>query len=84
MPQIWNPLPWFETVREDNQVKNVQAIDQYFIAAKNGTLPSVVWINPNQTVSEHPRPGYRTARHTQPRSSMPRWKGPTGTARRFS
>jgi phospholipase C len=54
VPQIWNPLPWFDTVREDDQVKNVQAIDQYFNAAKNGTLPSVVWINPNQTVSEHP------------------------------
>ena len=34
--------------------KNVQAIDQYFIAAKSGNLPNVVWINPNQTVSEHP------------------------------
>jgi len=54
VPEIWNPLPWFETVRQDNQVKNVQAIDRYFIAAKSGTLPNVVWITPNQTVSEHP------------------------------
>ena len=54
VPQIWNPLPWFDTVRQDREVKNIQAIDQYFVAARSGTLPSVVWITPNQTVSEHP------------------------------
>jgi phospholipase C len=54
VPEIWNPLPWFDTVRQDNQVKNVQAIDRYYIAAKSGTLPHVVWLVPNQTVSEHP------------------------------
>ncbi|MGA2120535.1 MAG: alkaline phosphatase family protein [Methanoregula sp.] len=54
VPQIWNPLPWFDTVRENNQVKNVQAIDRYYAAARAGTLPKVVWITPNQTVSEHP------------------------------
>jgi len=54
VPEIWNPLPWFDTVRKDNQVKNVQAIDRYFAAAKSGTLPNVVWLSPNQTVSEHP------------------------------
>jgi phospholipase C len=54
VPQIWNPLPWFRTVQENNQVKNVQAIDQYYVAAGTGTLPQVVWITPNQTVSEHP------------------------------
>jgi phospholipase C len=54
VPEIWNPLPWFETVRQDNQVSNVQAVDRYYTAARNGTLPQVSWINPNQTVSEHP------------------------------
>ncbi len=54
VPQIWNPLPWFRTVRENDQVQNVQAIDRYYIAARTGTLPQVVWITPNQTVSEHP------------------------------
>src|SRR5665811_710104 len=24
VPQIWNPLPWFETVRQDNQMSNIQ------------------------------------------------------------
>ena len=54
VPQIWNPLPWFDTVRQNDQVKNVQAIDRYYAAARSGTLPQVVWITPNQTVSEHP------------------------------
>jgi phospholipase C len=54
VPQIWNPLPWFETVQENNQSGNVQAVDRYFVAAKNGMLPSVSWIVPNDSVSEHP------------------------------
>ncbi|HXX54563.1 MAG TPA: alkaline phosphatase family protein [Methanoregula sp.] len=54
VPQIWNPLPWFETVREDNQTGNIQTLDNYFIAAGNGTLPEVSWITPNNRVSEHP------------------------------
>jgi phospholipase C len=54
VPQIWNPLPWFEDVRQNNQVGNVQALDEYFIAAKTGRLAQVVWITPNQTDSEHP------------------------------
>ena len=54
VPEIWNPLPWFETVRQDNQVSNIQAVDRYYSAARNGKLPHVSWINPNQTVSEHP------------------------------
>ncbi|HUH79167.1 MAG TPA: alkaline phosphatase family protein, partial [Methanoregula sp.] len=54
VPEIWNPLPWFDTVKEDDQVGNVQALDRYFTAARTGTLPAVAWITPNQTVSEHP------------------------------
>lgn len=54
VPGIWNPLPGFETVKQDGQLADVQTIDKYFAAAKNGTLPSVVWITPEQAVSEHP------------------------------
>ena len=54
VPGIWNPLPAFETVKQDNQLANVQTIDNYFTAAKNGTLPAVSWITPENTVSEHP------------------------------
>jgi phospholipase C len=54
VPGIWNPLPAFQTVKQDNQLENVQTVDKYFTAAKNGTLPSVAWITPENTVSEHP------------------------------
>ena len=41
-------------MKEDNELKNVQTLDNYFIAAKQGTLPQVVWITPNGKHSEHP------------------------------
>jgi len=53
-PGIWNPLPFFTTVRQDGQLSNIESIDEFYAAAKNGTLPSVVWICPNSRVSEHP------------------------------
>ncbi|HWX74499.1 MAG TPA: alkaline phosphatase family protein, partial [Solirubrobacteraceae bacterium] len=53
-PGIWNPLPYFDTVREDGQLGNVQSLRNFFAAAHAGTLPAVSWINPNQKVSEHP------------------------------
>jgi phospholipase C len=53
-PQIWNPLPWFETVKNDNELQNIQPLKNYYAAAKNGTLPSVIWIVPNGVHSEHP------------------------------
>ena len=53
-PQIWNPLPYFETVHQDNQLGNIQPLDNFYSAAKNGTLPAVSWITPNGKSSEHP------------------------------
>ena len=53
-PEIWNPLPWFDTVRQDGQLGNIQTLDKFYAAAKNGTLPSVSWIVPNGKNSEHP------------------------------
>jgi phospholipase C len=53
-PGIWNPLPWFDTVKADNQLGNIQSVDKYYAAAKAGTLPSVSWVVPSGTVSEHP------------------------------
>jgi phospholipase C len=38
-PQIWNPLPWFDTVRADKQLANIQPLLNYYAAAKAGTLP---------------------------------------------
>jgi phospholipase C len=53
-PGIWNPLPWFDTVRYDGQLGNIQSLSSFFAAAKAGKLPAVSWITPNGTVSEHP------------------------------
>jgi phospholipase C len=53
-PDIWNPLPWFATVQADGQAKNVQNLDHFYTAAKDGTLPAVSWVVPNGKVSEHP------------------------------
>jgi phospholipase C len=53
-PQIWNPLPWFETVRQDGQLRNIQTVSHFFEAARNGTLPAVSWVVPNGATSEHP------------------------------
>jgi phospholipase C len=53
-PGIWNPLPWFTTVRRDHQVRDVVSISHFFAAAKRGALPAVSWVTPNNHVSEHP------------------------------
>ncbi len=54
VPQIWNPLPWFTDVHEDNETGNVQPLDNFYVAAKDGDLPAVTWIVPDQNDSEHP------------------------------
>ena len=54
VPGIWNPLPYFTTVHEDNQLGNIQTTDKFFAALKNGTLPNVSWIVPSGRYSEHP------------------------------
>ena len=59
-PGIWNPLPYFDTVRQDRQLGNVSPLQDFFRAARRGTLPAVSWITPAQAVSEHP-PGLVTA-----------------------
>ena len=53
-PGIWNPLPWFDTVRQDGQENNIQSTASYFAAAKAGTLPAVSWVIPSGADSEHP------------------------------
>jgi phospholipase C len=54
VPGIWNPLPGFDTVKQDRELGNVQIVDKYFQAAKKGALPAVSWIVPENKVSEHP------------------------------
>jgi phospholipase C len=53
-PGIWNPLPYFDTVRVDRQLGNIKSIDRFYAAAQAGTLPAVSWIVPSGEVSEHP------------------------------
>ncbi len=53
-PGIWNPLPYFDTVKQDGQLGNIQSLNNFFTQAQNGTLPAVSWITPSGDVSEHP------------------------------
>jgi phospholipase C len=53
-PGIWNPLPFFDTVRNDGQLGNIQPVNNFYKAARNGTLPAVSWVVPSGAVSEHP------------------------------
>ncbi len=50
----WNPLPYFDTVKDDHQLSNVEPIANFYKAARKGTLPAVVWISPSMKFSEHP------------------------------
>ena len=37
-PSTWNPLPDFTTVRQDDQLKNIQSADRFVRAARAGTF----------------------------------------------
>ncbi len=54
VPGIWNPLPNFDTVKQDGQLGNIQDISNFVTAAKKGSLPAVSWVVPNGVNSEHP------------------------------
>ena len=53
-PGIWNPLPWFTTVRRNGQLRNITSVTNFFRDARRGRLPAVSWVIPNNRVSEHP------------------------------
>ncbi len=53
-PGIWNPLPYFDTVKEDNQLENITDVTNYYKDARNGALPAISWITPGGANSEHP------------------------------
>ena len=54
-PGIWNPLPYFDTVKDDGQLDNIQSVGNFYTQAEEGTLPAVSWVVPSDPVSEHPR-----------------------------
>jgi phospholipase C len=51
---IWNPLPFFDTVKADHQLGNIQSVDRFYAEARRGRLPAVSWVVPSREVSEHP------------------------------
>jgi phospholipase C len=53
-PGIWNPLPWFDTVKADHQLTNIRDVSTFYAQARRGTLPAVSWVVPSSEVSEHP------------------------------
>jgi phospholipase C len=53
-PGIWNPLPYFDTVKVDGQLNDVTDVSNFYRDAKAGTLPAVSWVDPNGNNSEHP------------------------------
>ena len=53
-PSIWNPLPYFDTVKNDGELGNIQSVEQFLTQARSGNLPAVSWIVPSGDVSEHP------------------------------
>jgi phospholipase C len=58
-PGIWNPLPYFSTVQQDDQLRNIKSLSEFYADASAGSLPAVSWVTPNGGVSEHP-PGLIT------------------------
>jgi phospholipase C len=53
-PGIWNPLPYFDTVKQDGQLQNITDVTNFYQDAKNGMLPAISWITPSGPNSEHP------------------------------
>jgi phospholipase C len=58
-PGIWNPLPSFDTVRQDHQLSNIRPTSDLFKSLRSGHLPAVSWVIPSGVVSEHPTSSIR-------------------------
>jgi phospholipase C len=53
-PEIWNPLPDFTDVHQDNQIGDIVPMQQFYTDVREGHLPSVSWVIPSGDNSEHP------------------------------
>jgi phospholipase C len=53
-PSFWNVLPWFDSVKEDDEVANVQDTNNFYKDVQAGSLASVTWLIPSGALSEHP------------------------------
>lgn len=54
VPRIWNVLPGFTDVGQDNQYSHIQDLTNFYSLARSGHLPSVSWVLPDTYDSEHP------------------------------
>jgi phospholipase C len=54
VPKLWDVMPGFTDVNQDQQTGNVQPLTTFMTQAQAGTLPAVSWIVPDQQDSEHP------------------------------
>ncbi|MFN8622700.1 MAG: alkaline phosphatase family protein [Chloroflexota bacterium] len=53
-PGLWNPLPWFDTVRQAGELDHIRTLDSFLEAVKAGDLPPVSWVVPDNDESDHP------------------------------
>jgi phospholipase C len=53
-PSYWNVLPWFDDVKEDDEVGNVVDMNDFFTDISAGDLAAVNWLTPSDDLSEHP------------------------------
>ena len=53
-PGYWNVLPWFDDVKEDNEVGNVVDTNDFYSNVEMGKLAAVTWLIPSHALSEHP------------------------------
>lgn len=51
--KLTSPLPWFQTVHDNNQLDNIVPISEFYKTVEKGDLPSVSWIVPGYNNSEH-------------------------------
>jgi phospholipase C len=52
--ELWNVLPYFDTVKQNRQLANIQPMRNFYKAARAGRLPPISWVMPRMPVSEHP------------------------------
>ena len=68
-PGIWNPLPWFATVRKDHQLRDIRPVRDFYRAAQHGDAARglVARALPGEqrppAGADHGRPELRDRRH---------------------
>jgi len=53
-PGVWNPLPYFDTVRQDHQLRDIEPLRVLFTDLRDDELPSISWVVPGDKDSDHP------------------------------